>query len=291
MIERRDFWAGIVLVGLLAGGMLLAVLLLTVVSADEPLITQDCVAVAEIVGGIYAVRDQVELLDTYAENDRVKAVLLELDTPGGGVAATQELYEAVLRIRAEGKPVIASMGSVAASGGYYVAAACDTIMALPATITGSIGVIAMFPNVRELMGKLGIGYETVKTGTFKDTGSSVRDLTPEEREYLDGLVGDMFEQFLEAVSTNRGMPVEQLRTLADGRVFTGRQAAQNGLIDLLGTRHDAVILAGAMGGLGDDPPVYRDSGTGFFSGMYEGLADVAARFGNRIPMVSYQMSF
>ncbi len=292
MKDRGDFWAGVVLVILLAGGLMVAVLLLASVSTNEPSITKDCIAVVEIQGGIYTPRTVVDQLERYMKNKKVKAILLRLDTPGGGVAATQEIYETVLKAKKQGKPVIASMGTVAASGGYYVAAACDTIMALPATITGSIGVIAMFPILAGLYEKIGIDYDVVKTGKFKDTGITTRELTPDERAYMDSLITDMFDQFLGAVSEQRGMPVEQVRILADGRVYSGRQAVQNGLIDLLGTYQDAIDLAGEMTGLGKNPEVYREDRFGFWDTMFEGVQEMIARgFDNRIPAVSYQLSF
>ncbi len=292
MIERRDFRAGMVLIVLLAGGALMAVLLLATASLNEPAITENCVAVVPIEGGIYAPRQVVDQLERYIEHKRVKAIVIRLDTPGGGVAATQEIYATVLKAKAQGKPVIASMGTVAASGGYYVASACDTIMANPATITGSIGVIAMFPVLAGLYEKIGIDYEVVKTGQFKDTGSTFRELTPEERDYMNGLINDMFEQFIGVVSEQRGMTIEQVRTLADGRVFTGRQALGNGLVDTLGTYQDAIDLAGEIAGLGKNPPVYEESRFGFWNTMIDGVQQVIRHGAEMsVPTLSYQMSF
>ena len=292
MIERRDFWAGLVLIVLLAGGALMAVLLLAAATLNEPVITEDCVAVVPIEGGIYTPRSVVEQLERYIEHRRVKAIVIRLDTPGGGVAATQEIYATVLKAKAQGKPVIASMGTVAASGGYYIASACDTIMANPATITGSIGVIAMFPVLAGLYDKIGIDYDVVKTGEFKDTGNTFRELTPGEREYMNELVNDMFEQFLDVVSEQRGLPLDQVRILADGRVFTGRQAVGNGLVDTLGTYQDAIDLAGETAGLGKNPPVYEERPFGFWNTMVEGVRQVV-RSGAEMsmPTVSYQMSY
>ena len=229
---------------------------------------------------------------SYIEQKRVKAIVIRLDTPGGGVAATQEIYATVLKAKAKGIPIIASMGTVAASGGYYVASACDTIMANPATITGSIGVIAMFPILAGLYDKIGIEYDVVKTGQFKDTGNTFRELTPEEREYMNDLVNDMFEQFLSVVSEQRGMAIEQVRTLADGRVFTGRQALGNGLVDTLGTYQDAIDLAGEITGLGKNPPVYEENRLGFWNTMIDGVQQVI-RHGAEMsmPTLSYQMSY
>jgi protease-4 len=292
MSDRRDFWAGVVLVLVLFGAFFAAVALLSSVSADAPRITRDVVAVVDIQGGIYAPQPVVRELEYLMQSDRVKAIVLRLDTPGGGVAASQEIFETVLKAKRQGKPLVASMGAVVASGGYYIASACDTIMALPATVTGSIGVIAMFPVLAGLYEKIGISYDIVKSGQFKDTGTSTRELTPAERAYLDSLIMDMFDQFIAVVSEHRDMPIDQVRDLADGRIFTGRQAVANGLVDTLGTFQDAVDLAGEIAGLGKDPEVYRKQRYGLWEAAFEGFAELVARgFENRVPAVSYQMSF
>jgi protease IV len=292
MMQRRDIVLGIALivgVGLLG---VVALMVLAAVTFDEPLITEPSIAVVDIVGGIYSSDDTVDLLDRYMRHDKVAAIVIRLDTPGGGVAATQEIYETVLKARKAGKLVIASMGTVAASGGYYIASACDTIMANPATMTGSIGVIATFPNFSGLYEKIGVGYNVVKTGQFKDTGSTARKMTDEERAYLDGVVADTFDQFLEAVADGRRMSIDAVRPLADGRVFTGRQAQKLGLIDLLGTYQDALDLAGRLTGLGERPRIFKERRSSFWDIAFEGMSTVAVKvYEQRMPAVSYLMNF
>ncbi len=194
----------------------------------------------------------LQQIDQFRKQNTVKAVILRVDSPGGGVGPSQEIYEELKRLAAE-KPLIVSMGSVAASGGYYIAVAAQRIFANPGTITGSIGVIMSFPDYQELMGKVGVKTEVVKSGRFKDVGSSTRDFTVEDRALLQGLIDDVHLQFIEAVSAGRNIPVEQLIPLVDGRIFTGRQALEKGLIDELGSLPDAVRYAAQLVGAGDDP--------------------------------------
>ena len=218
----------------------------------------DKVAVVELMGPIYDSRSIVRQFKLYGEHESVKAILFRIDSPGGGVAAAQEIYEVVKRIRDEGKPIIASMGSVAASGGYYVACGADTIMANPGTTTGSIGVIAQFPNVSQLMDKIGIKFETIKSGRYKDTGSPYRDVTPLDRRHLQSWVDDAFHQFVDVVALERNMPERYVLRVADGRVFTGKQAQQEGLIDLLGDYQTAIQLAAEMGEIEGEPTIVRE---------------------------------
>lgn len=198
-----------------------------------------------------------------AEKDRsIKAVVLRIDSPGGSAAASQELYSQILRLKSSGKRVVASLGDTAASGGYYIAAACDRIVADPATITGSIGVIAQVPNLQELYRKIGISQQTFKSGEHKDMLSPNRPLTPEESEIMQGIIEDTYEQFLRAVATGRHLPLERVRALADGRIYTGLQAKRLGLVDALGGERDAVMLAAKLAGIKGEPEVveYRQIG-------------------------------
>jgi protease IV len=188
----------------------------------------------------------------------VRGWVVAINSPGGVVAPSQSMYETLQRVRREdGMPVIASIGSVGASGGYYVALAADSIMALPGSITGSIGVLMEYPNVQVLMDRIGIRMEVVKGGDQKDLASPFRDMDPAHREILEALVGDVHEQFIEVVAAARGMSEETVRLLADGRVLSGRQAQAIGLIDRLGNREDAIAVAGRMAGLGSDPRIVR----------------------------------
>jgi protease-4 len=195
-----------------------------------------------------------------AADKDVKAILLDINTPGGSVGSVQEIYSSIKRAKLETKkPFIARFGEVSASGGYYVASACDLIVAQPGTITGSIGVIFSVSNFEGLMKKVGYKNEAIKSGKFKDIGSPTREMTPEERKLLQAMIDDSYEQFVAAVSEGRKMTVEKTKTLADGRIYTGRQAVDLGLVDKLGDLQDALDAAGEMGGIGKNPRVMRDS--------------------------------
>ncbi len=199
-----------------------------------------------------------EQIDDFRQNGAVKAVVLRIDSPGGGVGPSQEVHAELKRLAAE-KPLVVSMGSVAASGGYYIAVAGEQIFANPGTITGSIGVIMSFPDYQELMGKIGVKNQVVKSGRFKDIGSPTRELSAADRELLQTMIDDVHEQFVTAISEGRDIPVEQLRPLVDGRILTGQQALEAGLVDQLGTLRDAIRHAAKIAGLGEDPDlVYPD---------------------------------
>ncbi len=199
-------------------------------------------------------------IKTLAAKKEVKAIVLDINSPGGTVGAVQEIYSAVLKARAETKkPFIARFGEVSASGGYYVAAACDQIMAHPGTITGSIGVIFSVSNFEGLMKKVGYRNEAIKSGKFKDIGSATREMTPEERKLLQGLIDDSYEQFVKAVSDGRKMSIDQVKLLADGRIYSGRQAKEIGLVDSLGDLQDAIDQAGELAKIGKNPRVLSDS--------------------------------
>ena len=212
------------------------------------------VALVEARGTILDPGPVVGQLKKYTDDRSVVGIVLRIESPGGSVAASQEIYKAVLRARKGGKKVVASMGNVATSGGYYIAAAADTIVADPGTVTGSIGVIAEFPNLEKLLEKFGLKVEVIKTGRYKDIGSPLRKMRQEERELMEGVLEDVYEQFLMAVSEGRGIPEDSLRPYADGRIFTGSQAKSLGLVDVLGGYQDAVDLAGRMAGIGPNPP-------------------------------------
>ena len=212
------------------------------------------VALVEVRGTILEPGPVVKQLKKYTNDRSIAAIVLRIESPGGSVAASQEIYRAVLRAREGGKKVVASMGNVAASGGYYIAVAADTVMANPGTITGSIGVMAEFPNVEKLLEKLGLKVEVLKTGQYKDIGSPLRRMGEEEKKLVQEVLEDAYDQFLKAVSEGRGIPEDSLKPYADGRIFTGRQALSLGLVDVLGGYQDAVDLAGRMAGIGPNPP-------------------------------------
>ncbi|MCD6527326.1 MAG: signal peptide peptidase SppA [Desulfuromonas sp.] len=212
------------------------------------------VGVIEISGTITDSKSVIDDLLEFSKNKSIKAIVLRVDSPGGGVGPSQEIHAEVVRIK-EIKPVIVSMGSVAASGGYYVAAPADKIFANPGTITGSIGVIMEFTNVVALMDKVGLKTSVVKSGIHKDIGSAVRTMTVEERELLQGLIDDVHSQFVAAVSSGRDIDEIKVREFADGRIFTGRQAQQLGLVDELGGLQAAIREAGRMAEIQGTPKV------------------------------------
>ncbi|MBX9942008.1 MAG: signal peptide peptidase SppA [Candidatus Obscuribacterales bacterium] len=175
-----------------------------------------------------------------AKNDKVKAVLLRINSPGGTVPTSQEIYEAVKELRKKGKPVVVSMGDMAASGGYYVACAADKIYANPGTLTGSIGVIMNLMNFKTLADKIGVEPDVVKSGLYKDIASPYHRMTKDERQILTDLIMDSYDQFTQAVSEGRKLPIEEVKRIADGRVYSGRQALKLKLVDELGTYSDAL---------------------------------------------------
>lgn len=189
------------------------------------------------------------------EDKEVKAIVLRMNTPGGSAAASQEIAEEIEKVQKAGKIVVTSMGDVAASGGYWIAAGTNRIVANPATTTGSIGVIWSVANLQELYRKIGVGQETIKSGTFKDMGSPARSITPEEKALLQGMVDDIFEQFVAVVVKGRNLDENKVRSLADGRIYTGRQAKELGLVDELGNMYDAIDIAAQMAGIQGRPEV------------------------------------
>ena len=214
------------------------------------------VAIVRVEGPILDSYQTVEELQAFADDPLVKAIVIRIDSPGGGVAPSQEIYNAVNRVRKEhNKTVVASMGTVAASGGYYIAVATDRILANPGTLTGSIGVIMQMANFQELLEKIGVKSVVVKTGKFKDLGSPFRPMAEEERQLLESVMNDTLSQFIEAVADGRSMDAAEVEQLADGRVFTGRQAKSVLLIDEIGDLHDAIKLAGELGGIEGSPRV------------------------------------
>ncbi|HSQ61426.1 MAG TPA: signal peptide peptidase SppA [Acidobacteriota bacterium] len=260
MSRNRWLWGcALLLVGTL-GAVALAFFVVNIaMSGDEFAMSslKGRVGLVEVVGEIDATGAVIDQLDRMDRDPTVKAVVVRLDSPGGGVAASQEIHDAVRRIRDDGKPVIASMGGVAASGAYYVACAADSIVANPGTLTGSIGVIMSFPNTEELFRKVGLRFETIKTGKFKDVGSMWRPMTDEERALLQGVLANVYDQFIEAIVEGRGMAREEILPYADGRIFSGDQAAEYGFVDRLGSLEDAIEMAGEMAGIAGRPSVVR----------------------------------
>ena len=212
------------------------------------------VALIRIEGVILDSKNIIEELKEHSEDASVKAIVLRVDSPGGGVAPSQEIYEELVKIKGK-KKIVVSMGSVAASGGYYVSSPADMIVANPGTLTGSIGVIMEIPNVEGLMNKIGVKTEVIKSGEHKDIGSMFKTMTDEEKEILQSVLDDVHDQFIKAISDARGMEIAVIRKLADGRIFTGRRAKELGLVDELGNLEDAIRLAGKISGIKGKPEV------------------------------------
>lgn len=216
------------------------------------------VAVLEVEGVIFDDAELLEQLDDFRRDPSVRAFVIEINSPGGVVAPSQSIYRAIRELREEDdRPVLASIGGVGASGGYYVALAADSIWVLPGSITGSIGVVMEFPNVRELLDNVGVDVEVVKSGEHKDIGSPFREMTEGDRALLDAVVQDVYDQFVDVVALERGLPREQVLAVADGRLLSGRQAIRQGLADREGSLTDAIRAAGRLADLGEDPHVVR----------------------------------
>jgi protease IV len=212
------------------------------------------VGVVRIEGVLIDSADIIEQIDEFAQDDGIRAVVLRINSPGGGVVASQEIYQSVRELTKK-KKVVASMGAVAASGGYLIATASDRIVANPGTITGSISAVMQFADIQELMKKVGVRSSVVKSGKFKDMGSPVREMTAEEKQIIQAIVDDIYDQFTQTISENRKVPLGSILALADGRIFSGRQALAVKLVDELGGLQDAVSLAGRLAGMEGKPAV------------------------------------
>ena len=238
------------------GGGLGLLFLVNLFLPDLDLSGEDRIALIRIEGVILDARETLGELKKFSENPSVKAIVLRIDSPGGGVVPSQEIYDAVRRVRTKSnKAVIASMGSVAASGGYYIAAATDRIVANPGTLTGSIGVIMETANIEGLLQKIGVEGVVVKSGKYKDVGSPLRKMSDEERGLMQGVMDDVHKQFIEAVAEGRSLELADVQALADGRIFSGRQAKDAKLVDELGNLDDAIQLAADVVGIEGEPRV------------------------------------
>lgn len=244
----------LILWSLLAG--LLVVWLATALWPDMDLSGEDRIALIRVEGVILDAQQTVGDLKKFGDSPSVKAIVLRIDSPGGGVVPSQEIHDAVMRVRnKQNKAVVASMGTVAASGGYYIAAATDRIIANPGTLTGSIGVIMELANLEGLLKKIGVENVVVKSGRHKDIGSPFRKLSDEDRRILQSVMDDVHTQFIEAVAEGRSLDVSDVQPLADGRIFTGRQAKDIKLVDELGDLEDAIKLAADLAGIEGEPKV------------------------------------
>jgi len=216
-------------------------------------------------------QDIVRQLSDYRHNKEVRGILLRIDSPGGAVAPAQEIYNEIMKLRAEQKTVYASMGTVAASGGYYIASAADYVLANPGTLTGSISAVMAFNNIEELTKKFGIKPDIIKSGKYKDVGSPLRAMKPEERELLQNVVDDVHQQFVQAVAKGRGLPVSEVSMIADGRIMTGKQALELKLVDELGgLEKTKELLAKKIGVQGRPKVIEEKEKTPFFDWLLQG---------------------
>jgi protease-4 len=241
------FLGGLFLVSVLIAKLLLG-------DADVKMTGKQGVGLVEVKGMILDSRETVRQLRYFLKQEGVRAVVLRVDSPGGVVAPSQEICEEVKKFAAR-KKIIVSMGSLAASGGYYISAPATLIYANPGTITASIGVILKLSNIESLMDRIGIKSHTLKTGKFKDSGSPFRRFSGEDRAMLQSVIDSTHEQFVRAVASGRKLPVDQVRRIADGRILSGQQALTLGLVDRLGTLQDAIEEAGRLSGITGEPEV------------------------------------
>jgi protease-4 len=251
------------------------------------------VAIVELNEPIYSSEEVVRQLKKYRDNRAVKAIVLRVNSPGGAVAASQEIYEEVKKTRDGGKPVVASMGDVAASGGFYVSCGASMIVANPGTLTGSIGVIFQYIQIEELMKKIGVDAPTYKSGRYKDVGSPFRRSTDDDRRFFEQLIADVYGQFVDVVVEERKLERAHVLRYADGRVFTGKQAFEYGFVDTLGTLENAIEIAAQLGGIEGKPRIVKERKTrSLFERMWgEGVSDLAhvkkELFGQ--PILQYRM--
>lgn len=256
----------------------------------------DKIAMIDISGEIIASEDIVAEIRRHRENRSIRALLLRIDSPGGGVVASQEIFDEVRKTREGGTPVVVSMGSMAASGGYYIACGATLIVANPGSLTGSIGVISQFISIDSLLGKVGVDARTIKSGKFKDAGNPYRRMSSEDQAYFQDLMDVVHRQFMNAVAEERGMDIETVESLADGRVFTGEDAYRLGLVDTLGTLEDAIMITGHAAGIEGRPAVVRQKrrspslierliGEGVFSGWTGPMEEFLSR-----PVLQYRMA-
>jgi protease-4 len=254
-MKTRSVLLGITIVGVLiilfAGSVLIAHLIL---GGKVGFMGRDSVGVVEVKGLIIDSKETIKQLHDFEGNQYVKAVVLRIDSPGGVVGPSQEIYEEVRKLTGK-KRVVVSMGSVAASGGYYIAAPANEIFANPGTVTGSIGVLMKLSNIEGLLGKIGLKSFVLKSGKYKDAGSPVRPMTSEEKAIMQSVIDSMHRQFIKAVAEGRKLPPETVARLADGRIFSGEQALDLKLVDKLGDLQDAVAEAGKMAGIRGEPKV------------------------------------
>ncbi|MBI5546262.1 MAG: signal peptide peptidase SppA [Deltaproteobacteria bacterium] len=250
----------VVVLGVIFGGLFLALfafLLLAFVAVrsggdDGAGFGGPAIGVLEIKGPIVDTDKELKALRKFAREDRIKSILVRIDSPGGAVAPSQEIYAELRRIN-QSKKVVCSMGNLAASGGYYIAAGCGKVFAMPGTLTGSIGVISQLPYLGDIAKELHFSMNTIKSGKMKDVGNPFREMTEEERAFFQKLMDSVHEQFISAVAEGRGLKIEEVRPFADGRVLTGAEARELKLVDEIGNFNDAIKLAAELGQIEGEP--------------------------------------
>ena len=249
----------------------------------------DRIAVVEIDGILADSKQIIEEIESAKENENIKAVILRVNSPGGGVAPSQEIYSEIRKLARE-KKVVASLSSVAASGGYYLACAAEKIVANPGTLTGSIGVVMDFTNLEGLFEKVGLKSYVVKSGRFKDIGSPAREMTAEEKDLLQDVITDVHNQFIHVIVEGRGLTEPEVRAIADGRIFSGAQAMKLGLVDKLGNLQDSIRLAADLSGIKGKPKVvYSDKKSGLLDYLF-GTSARSFLENLTLPRLMYQLN-
>lgn len=295
--STKWFIAILVILAVIAGGFFLvmyALLTSTGGGENETVVSGsgEKVAVIELQGVIASSDDVVRQLKKYREQHNIKAIVLHIDSPGGAVVPSQEMYEEVKKTRDAGKPVVVSMGSLAASGGYYVACGGSRLVANKGTLTGSIGVISEFLQLHDALVKLGIDVKTIKAGKLKDAGSMTRPMNTADEKYFQSLMDDVHKQFMSVVETERKLPYDSVVALADGRVFTGEQAVKLGLVDTIGTFEDAIHIAASLAGIKGEPAIVRERHrAGLFQSLFGDTEEAVRRIKEDVldrPVLSYK---
>lgn len=277
-MARRRVLTALAVTGLAFAACFIAILgVLVLAERGEWTLGGNRVALVEVEGLIVDAQQVVRQLEEHLEDPSIRAVVVRVESPGGVVGPSQEIHDAIARVREKGKPVVVSMGAIAASGGYYLAVAADHIVANPGTLTGSIGVLIQLAEIEGLLKKVGVHFEVIKAGRHKDVGNFARPMTPEERAILQGLLDDMYDQFVTAVAKGRRLERATVLELADGRVYSGRRAKELGLVDSLGGLEDAVRTAGTLAGITGKPRLVRPR-RAFH------LTDLADWLGGRTPL-------
>lgn len=287
-MRKSPLLTGLILLGVLLLFFFLSLYSLARISGVPMPTGGEKVGVIPVAGVILDSREVIDQIKQFEEEGDIKALVIRINSPGGGVGPSQEIFREVERVAK--KRVVASMGSVAASGGYYVALGAEKIFANPGTITGSIGVLMEFTNLEGLLKKLGLESYTIKSGKFKDTGSPLRQMTAEERKLLEGVVEDVHRQFVETVVKKRKLSKADVEKVADGRILTGRQAKELGLVDEIGNLQDAIAEAAKMAGIKGKPDVVYARRTRF-SLLEFLLGESPISFLEKLKGDSYQFSY